>query len=169
MVPVYCVILQYFWHNNSITSTDELCDNSASTKRFSMIVCAFQFSYQLFVFPLIFVYHTVCKCKCVTVQFIETIDISKFFPCNLDICYIRIHQRQPAQGVCFVIISPFNIFNYGDIFFQQQSPTQEYFCCKILIHEILWSVYTVIRYPNRMVQYYFSVSAILNSSRYVVV
>ena len=60
MVPVYYLILDRFWQRNFVTSTDFLCEFSASTKIYSMVAYAYQFICKFFYY-LIFIYHSVFK------------------------------------------------------------------------------------------------------------
>ena len=62
----------------------------------------------------------------------------------------------------------FYILNIGDVLLQYKAPAKKYFHSKILVCDILWSIYTIVQFPNRMVNIYFSISTILNSSRSVV-
>ena len=75
MVPVYYALLDYFYLSiESSLHSFTLYENYTLMLIFGMVVCKFQFSYLLFVFPLIFFYRLVYLWKHVTILFIDTID-----------------------------------------------------------------------------------------------
>ena len=61
------------------------------------------------------------------------------------------------------------IYLISGLYYSKKLLSQHSFCCKILVHDILCSIYTVIRCPNIIVWNYFIVSNILNSYIYLVV
>ena len=71
-----------------------------------MVVCMFQFSYQLLLFLFIFINNLVYLRKCVTVLLIDTIYFSQIFHCNFALCCTRVNKRNPYQGICRVSIKP---------------------------------------------------------------
>ena len=78
------------------SSRQIICDFYTSTKILSMVVCSFQFSYHVFVFPLIFIYHLVYLQELITVQFIDTIAFSQIFHYNVARCCSRVDKFNPV-------------------------------------------------------------------------
>ena len=83
--------LEYCQHESFVIYKDYHYEFSASTKCFSIIVCTFYFMYKFFVFPLIFIYHLVFYLYAITIQFINTISISKIFFCNIVPYYVKVN------------------------------------------------------------------------------
>ena len=99
-----------------------------------------------------------------THYFSETIS-----PCNVSLCYVRVYQRNPDQGILCVIIIHFSYLIVGPYYSNSRRQQTNMSVVKFLYMIVLWFVYTVIRFPNIMVWKYFRISTIPNISLSVVV